>query len=111
MQTQIIMNLIFTLRSLPELKRLDARRRHSALVEWQIELWRSWSFYLCEISIWLGSFIFFDGLWHLAGQNWKLVSFPTIIAFLVALLLRNHLLYLRKRGVLEKILEAPAYVA
>ena len=105
------MNLMLTLRRLPELKRLDARRRHSALIEWQVELWRSWSFYLCEISIWLGSFIVFDGLWHLVGQTWKLVSIPTIIAFLAALLLRNHLLYLRKRDVLQKILGTPAYAA
>ena len=105
------MKLFASLGSLPELQRLDASRRRAALTDWRIELWRSWSFYLREVSIWLGSFLFFDGLWHLAGQTWSLVSLPSIVAFFVALVLRNHLLYFPKRDVLHKILERPTNAA
>jgi hypothetical protein len=103
------MRLFASLSSLPELQRLDASRRHAALTDWRMELWRSWSFYLGEISIWLGSFLFFDGMWHLAGQTWSLVSLPSIVAFAVAYILRNHLLYFRRRDVLHKILEGQTY--
>jgi hypothetical protein len=105
------MKLFVSLGSLPELQRLDVGWRRHALLDWQIELWRSWSFYFCEISIWLGSFIFFDGHWHLAGQTWNLVSLPTIVSFFIACVLRNKLLYLLRRDVLRRILERPEYAA
>ena len=105
------MKLFTSLSGLPELQRLDASRRRAALFDWRIELWRSWGFYLCEVSIWLGSFLIFDGLWHFAGWPWSLVSMPSIVAFFVAWALRNQLLYLRRREVLQKILERPDYAA
>jgi hypothetical protein len=105
------MKLFASLGSLPELQRLDTSRRRAALFDWRIELWRSWSFYLREVSIWLGSFELFDGLWHLAGQTWSLVSLQSIITFGVALVLRNHLLYFPRRDVLRKILERQTYAA
>jgi hypothetical protein len=110
-QLSSVMKLALFLIRLPELRHVDQRRRVEALREWQIELGRSWSFYFQEISTWVGSILFFGVIWHLAGQSWHLISVPTIIALLVALPLRNQLLYLPRRDVLREILERPYYAA
>jgi hypothetical protein len=107
------MGIFINLSSLPELQRLDKRRRSRALLDWRIELWRGWAIYFIELGIFVSVLAFFRVVWHviIGSVHWPWYAdlIWIIPGSFTALALRNHLLYLRRRDVLAKILERPEY--
>jgi hypothetical protein len=110
------MNILLNLNSLPELQRLDKQRRGRAIRDWHIELWKGakgWTVYLLELGIFISVFAAFRALWHFVGVHWSWYGdFVWLLpAALIAVLIRNQFIYLRRRDVLAKILERPDYAS
>ena len=107
------MGIIFNLSNLPELQRVDKQHRRKAILDWRAALWKGWGMYLFELSIFIGPIGGFNTLWHfiVGNTHWPWYSdFIWIVpGSFTAILLRNNLIYLRRRDVLKNILERPEY--
>jgi hypothetical protein len=109
------MQLILNLTKLPELQRLDRERRRSVVIEWWIELWKSWPIFLADFGL---------GCCTLSAVEWMTTSITDVSllrflvrgaliipAFCFVSIVRNHLIFIPRSAALKRILERPEFRA
>jgi hypothetical protein len=100
--------MILSLNQLPELQSLDETSRSEALRLWRRALMRGWSFYLVDValrlSVWVVFAIIRFGLLPSIGFRWFDFAW-VVVAFWVGQILSVRILYVRRRDLLQAIIE------
>jgi hypothetical protein len=84
---------------------LAPKQRRLALLNWQIELWRSWRFYLCEMGIFLGTGVLLLFVWEWCGLQSSLRFLAIVAALLGTRPLIERFLYLPRGEILRRIVQ------